>query len=403
MKQYILLTNAYLPKPGATGVCVHQIAKELAAQGECVTVICYGAATAKDGLIDGINVVRIKEPFYIKSYQGNSSAAALFYRLSELISKAIYFYKYPFRSILLVKNYLKAISKVSRNDFQNVIIASYTPLEGVVAAARYKEIHPETSIIYYSTDTLSNEQGNSGFLSPKTREKLGYKWEQKLFSVYDRVIIMECHKDYYDSEKYSMFFPKFRYANFPLIVKPDQTIDIVIKKSRKSIVFAGNLYKKMRNPSFTCRLFIEAFDPSKLKVTFIGGGDCVDELKCFCENSHGLISYDGFKPHDYVNRILQEADFLLSIGNSFSMMSPSKIYEYMSTGKPIIHIYSYDKDPCIAPLNRYGNAILINEGEKNSVEKLISFINNAEVLPFAVVQEMFRTSTPNYTVQLINE
>ena len=33
MSKYIFLTNAYLPKPGATGMCVHQIAKELSNRG----------------------------------------------------------------------------------------------------------------------------------------------------------------------------------------------------------------------------------------------------------------------------------------------------------------------------------------------------------------------------------
>ena len=41
MKQYIFLTNQYLPKPGATGMCVHNVATELAKRGESVATVCY--------------------------------------------------------------------------------------------------------------------------------------------------------------------------------------------------------------------------------------------------------------------------------------------------------------------------------------------------------------------------
>ena len=41
MATFIFLTNQYLPKPGATGVCIHQLAKVLAAENHDVHVVCY--------------------------------------------------------------------------------------------------------------------------------------------------------------------------------------------------------------------------------------------------------------------------------------------------------------------------------------------------------------------------
>ena len=72
------------------------------------------------------------------------------------------------------------------NDNSITIIASYTPLEAVVAASIIKNRYcDKVKIVYYSTDTLSNEQGNDGILSQNFRTKAGIKWEKKLFSKFD--------------------------------------------------------------------------------------------------------------------------------------------------------------------------------------------------------------------------
>lgn len=53
--------------------------------------------------------------------------------------------------------------------------STYTPLEGVVALKKIKEKYPDIRTVYYSTDTLSNEQGDAGFLTSEKREKKGFE------------------------------------------------------------------------------------------------------------------------------------------------------------------------------------------------------------------------------------
>ena len=105
--------------------------------------------------------------------------------------------------------------------------------------------------------------------------------------------------------------------------------------------------------------------------------------------------------HDDVLEKIYNADVLLSIGNKESPMVPSKIYEYMSTGKPIIHFYFYDGDPCIEPLKRYGNALLIKDNDKLSKDKIFEFLKNFKQLECKDIEKMFLTSTPKYTVDLL--
>jgi len=400
-RQFIFLTNAYLPKPGATGVCVHQIAKELVSQGEDVRVICYGEGRQYESVFEGVKTIKIKDPFYIRPSRGLTGLKRFFHRAANIVSRILYYNRYPLRSSLLVKRYIDAISKTVNNGNNVVIVASYTPIEGVVAAAKYKKNNSNSRIIYYSTDTLSNEQGESGFLSPKKRTELGLKWEKLLFSIYDRIILMECHRAHYEKEFFGPYKNKFVFVSFPLIVRQDTGRSKYNSQTSKKIVFAGNLYKKMRNPSYICNLMISSFDNSEVHLLFIGGGDCNDELVEACGKSHGMVEYSGFMPYSYVKNALDEADVLLSIGNAFSTMCPSKIYEYMSTGKPIIHSYTYEEDPCLEPLLRYGNALLLKEGKENNDDMIRTFMANTRKQDFTETERRFIKNTPKYTADYI--
>ena len=97
---------------------------------------------------------------------------------------------------------------------------------------------------------------------------------------------------------------------------------------------------------------------------------------------------------------MDRSDILLSIGNKGTEMAPSKIYEYMSTGKPIIHVYSEENDPCIEQLVKYGNALLIKEGN-DSRDLIVEFINSRKNIDTSDVFKRFISSTPSYTVDLI--
>ena len=139
----------------------------------------------------------------------------------------------------------------------------------------------------------------------------------------------------------------------------------------------------------------------KIHASFLGSGDCDDIIVAAAEESNGCIEKMGMQPHDVAMQYIGNADVLLSIGNVDSPMAPSKIYEYMSTGKPIIHVYTYEKDPCLDPLRIYGNALLIKENDSSGCEKMTKFIDNRKILGFEEVQRKFLLSTPAYSIDLI--
>jgi len=399
MSEFIFLTGQYLPKPGATGLCIHNIAKELASKGHKVTTICYDDGIKLDRA-DGVNIVKIRIPDHLKVIQTNNIFKKKTILFLSRLSKLINIRNYPLRSKSLIKKYAYAAEPLIKDENDIFVIASYVPLEAVAALEILKKKHPNVKTIYYSADTLSNEQGNSSILSQQKREVMGLKWEKRLFACSDMIFIMECHKKHYLSYNYNLYHNKMRIVNFPLLIRNEA--DCQIKNNEcKTIVYCGTLYRKLRNPRFACEVLIEFLKEADYNVIFLGDGDCNDILNNAHELSDGKIQYLGMQPHQTAYQYILSADVLLSIGNNDSPMAPSKIYEYMAVGKPIIHFYTYEKDPCLEPLKKYGNALIVKENDADAVEKIRTFLKETRIVGFDSIKDLFLSSTPEYTANII--
>jgi len=78
------------------------------------------------------------------------------------------------------------------------------------------------------------------------------------------------------------------------------------------------------------------------------------------------INLDNHKFFDMVSRdealdkMTSSLHCLLSIGNLNPGQLPSKIIEYISTGKPVIHFAEIDDDPVIQISKQFNNLIIVN-------------------------------------------
>lgn len=399
MGKYIFLTGLYLPKPGATGMCVHQLAKEAAKRGHDVTTICYedGDETSE---FDDVKVIKIPIPGFLRENRVNSAFVNRVNQIRSILSKLIHIREYPLRSLSVVKCYCNELEKLIVEG-ETTIVASVNPLEAVIAADRIKHRYGDkVKTVYYCADTLSNEKGDSGILPAEYRTKCGLRWEKKLFSSFDLIMIMECHKEHYYGDYFSAFKSKMKIVNFPLLSRVNATRSNT-EGEKVKFVYAGSLYKQLRNPQYLCDVLVILSQEIDMGCVFLGGGDCSPIINSANSNSNGAIRYIGMQPHSVAMQLIYDADILLSIGNAESPMAPSKIYEYMSTGKPIIHTYTYDRDPCIEPLKKYGNAMLLKDGDSDGIEKIRAFVSNRKQLKFEDVKKNFESSTPGYSVDLI--
>lgn len=140
---------------------------------------------------------------------------------------------------------------------------------------------------------------------------------------------------------------------------------------------------------------------------FFSRGDCEDELRKAEKETGGKIKRMGYVSQDKLAFYMDKADFFLDIGNRLSgedYSIPSKVIDYMSTGKPIIHVNGTN-DKVIDYLKLYGLAINISDSLSIDVaqQEVLRFIkdNKDKRVPFSELAIKFPKNTPEYTANIL--
>lgn len=404
MNGVVFLTNLYYPKPMANGVCVHELAKEVVRRGQEAFVVCYSRNNEPmNEVIDGVYVTRLRMPFYLRLKEKSAcwknglrkTVAQKYARAIALLRKLISFKEYPLRDRDLVHGMVLECGHLIKTGRIDTIVASYTPMEAIVAGAKLKTQYPDIKTVYYSLDTLSNESG-AGVLPEWLRSGSGLNRERKYFEKYDYVVLMDCHKKHYSGKEYDSFKEKIIYADFPLF-HPEVSHDCGYFDP-KTIVYAGSLYRVIRNPE----PILKALEPilDEFTVHFYGQSDCDDILRYYNSLHPGHVIIHGQVTYREAQEALNRAQILLSIGNTGTEMAPSKVYEFISKGKPIIHSYSDDRDFCLPILKRYGNALCVDTRNINKCD-IIEFSKTATHKIWQNENECFLHSMSHYTIDSI--
>jgi hypothetical protein len=403
----------------AGGICAHEVAVALKKKNYEVHIVCYQRKGEKKyDEYEGLIIHRIKSKWVIllrdlsQSIQ-NDFFSDYLYKVAMLLNKAskIFFIKwFPLTSPFLAINYYKKAAEIIGQDLSTKILAFYSPVESPLAALILKKKFPTTDFVVYMLDSLGNSDGNK-YMSQEWVNKKGVEWERKIFDRAKGIINLRCHEEYYNNLKYDIFRNKMMIADIPLLretITKNINIPSAFDAVKINWVYAGSLDSSIRNPDFACDFFLALTTKNNKNFHFFSKGNCETTLKKYANKSQGLIIPHGHVPINIIHGVFNQADILVNIGNEHSDFIPSKIFEYISKGKAIVHFYSQNNDICIPYLQRYPLAICIKQDysslEKNieryeEFEKLISDVK----IDFNELKEIFIENTPEYNAELINK
>ncbi len=157
-------------------------------------------------------------------------------------------------------------------------------------------------------------------------------------------------------------------------------------------VFTGSLIDMtVRNPEYFYR-FVKACGPKyifhmvcykmdtqnkKLKETLIG-------------RRENILWYERMTPKDCFC-MMKGADILVNIANRSANQTPSKIFDYISTGKPIVNFYCLQNDSSMFYLQRYPAVLQIFETMeiKSAVHLFEDFCKKAKDIPYAEIESLY--------------
>jgi hypothetical protein len=208
---------------------------------------------------------------------------------------------------------------------------------------------------------------------------LNYKGDETVFKEANYVVVTvdKCR------EKYTEIFPSE--AEKIVVIPPISRIvrndhinkSQVFEKNKLILLYAGNLYRNIRNPSYLLMLLSALLQNhpefhDKIEMHFFGN---IKEYQLDFNNfnkQYNILRMHGIVPHHIIRLAEAEADVLVNIGNQTDYQLPSKIVEYAGTGKPIINIYSTENDSSYIFLKQYPLAYQVSTQGHSAVEHIFS-------------------------------
>ncbi|MGF7057752.1 hypothetical protein [Brassicibacter mesophilus] len=419
MKKIMIMAGSYYPKPMANGICVHQIALALKKIGYEVHIICFNKkGDKKEEEFEGVFIHRVKMRLFFKMRfyaedQIDTWHGKLIYRTAMLLNKfkkILYLPLYPMTSPLFIYRYYIRSKEIHKEQNFDMILSVYNPLEALVAGTMMKKRYKDIKLGLYVLDSLTNGSKRE-FLPKSWTEKKGWQWERIFYSMSDVIFNMRCHEEHHKKSRYDKYREEMKIVDIPLF----RTLNQGFHKQTKILdygsfnwIYTGTLRMRNYNPWYAIKIFnIIQEKRKKMKFHFFSRGDCEEKLMEYERITEGAIVRHGFVESEISISAIMESDILISVGTSDSSMIPSKIFEYMSTGKPIIHFYKQENDVCLQYYNMYPLAICIKEDDellRNNAEKIFAFIDDIKgrKVKFSDIKDRFVMNTPEYTTSIID-
>lgn len=320
------------------------------------------------------NLMKLSKPFFILNY---------------CISK-----KYGLRYDGWATKGFKMIDKNLNLSEYDFILTLGAPFENLDLALRISETYNIPFYVFqldlYSFNPVYLKK--KGIQNRLQKEKKWYDNASHIFVTSEMYpIIMNSELNNYKH--------KITAIQMPNLVKPINSSYQINKHGDINIAYTGMFYEDIRNPKEMFEIFSKIFlKIPNIKLHIVGHG-CEEIIFKYMKLWPENIIFYGKREQSFVKKIVMNADILLNLSNSIVSQAPSKIIEYISTGKPIINVYFLDQDKCVEILKRYPLATNIKVGTES--ERISDFIlrNINQSIDFAEISQKFSEYTPEYVAK----
>lgn len=405
----IFITDSYFPKPSPNALCVSKLRDELEHRGIDVRIVALRTfdnettAEPEDSKVTFVEPNRAYSALFKAKATGDSKKVA---RLSKLfrLRGAIYGFFWPLMSVLHLNNYIKALRHIlDQSDEDTVVVGVYKSLEAAMAGAIVKKKCSKAFYILYTLDAVSGSIIPTIYGRKSIAMNSIHRWEKQLFISYDKIYLMASHGDYYSNEAYDWCRAKIRYVDIPLLNIGAPEVAEKTIEGMKRLVFTGSLSQNTADPRYFLDLLDNIAD-SNIFVDFYG--NCADEEIQTRIAQSPYAKYHGPVPAAMIPQIQSQATALLNFGNSTPCAIPCKIFEYFSTGKPVISMLKIDEDASLPYMKEYPGSLMIDQRQplEKNLKLLRRFLLEEHPMVDAVeIQKTFEKNTPGSTIDSILE
>lgn len=359
-----MLLGAYEPAPKANGICCETVVKELKKRGHQVDIVAFAPVWPYEdkAVVSDVTIYYIKGPMYYRVAREeelqNTSVSRLKSRKALLrLSQMALAWNWPHYSPLATQQFYQRAKALHEKNHYDMVVGVFSPFSALYAAAKLKKEYPRLKMVAYFLDALSGGVAPRVF-PKKVGVRMGLHWEKKILRWADRAVIMQSHEAHH--KKYSNkleYYNRLIALDIPLLELPEKRGSAKQEEKKIHIVYVGAVREGLKNPAYI--LEIARRLDSEVVWDFYGTNDCQTLFEDLVREEK--VCLHGEVPHHEAIAAQQNADFLLNIGSNNICQIPCKIFEYISSGKPIIATCPIEDEPSLPYLRKYGACFEVHE------------------------------------------
>ena len=380
----MILTSNFKNNAGANGICANNIRDALIELGHNVYMVGFSDECTENN-----------NPFEVCFKYKRKTANSIVHVIARFVERLFH----PLWDKKLVRLMCERATDIINSTKIDCVIAVYYPLETTITLSILKRNFDYITGINYELDS-----GIDGVQTTKRLtnyfKKNYISFMQKVYKKLDYCVAMKTHYDI--THFYFHDYVEVVESDLPMLLP--KKIKKVGKKDKKLLfVYMGLLDIQYRSPIFMLDLFAQ-LKRIDYELHVFSKGNCDEILLKYLKTNNHLHIHD-YIDYKKVDGILEESDFLISIGNINSRSLPSKIIQYISFGKPIIHFKSQSYDISELYLMNYDNSIVIDSNNDllENVDIVKKFIKNnaGKVIDFCDSEKNFYENVPSFSSNLI--
>jgi hypothetical protein len=415
----VFLTSSYYPFYSAIGKCVNNLVNELKNSNEIIVVSNMTTRNLDSDIdYDGHKIVRIRTNYMHKrddillSNEMENASRKLKKKMMLQFLRSIGYIKALLSKETLDKNlvdlYLEALIKIGDVD---LIVPTCYPFESIVASQRYKEIiNKSIRIVPFMFDKFSDSPSlHRNAINKRIKLSRHLSLEEKMILDSVKVLYVDSWIEIMEGY-FKTYSEKLIHVEHPLVIDYFSNLKFNIGTGDDEfidVVYTGVIDKKIRPPHKTLKIISKMIEENnRIRFHFYILGNCAKEINKYCKKYPSNLFNYGRVESDIAISAISNCNILLSIGNTDTSLIPSKVFEYMSAGKPILHFFHSSEDRVISMLDHYGLGYCVNLKDEitiSVVRKLVEYCkeNKNMKINFRDVEEKFYKASPKFIANLL--
>lgn len=328
-KNLVMIVGEYYPSPSPTGKCAEQYIN-LLGHTFSVDVICIADETDTPFTFKDKRVFPVTTKYYSMQKKLKKRKSQICWNLSKIPTHVLDRFRSPNNLHWYVKAAYRKLEMINAEKTIDVVFSVGAPTSSHCAARLFKQAHLDIRWVTYTVDSYSAQNGN---------KKRYRDFEKRLLEKADYNLLSE---EIHQNCQFLWGDKPERFGTLPYLMPERQNPfdEMIFDPKKINFVYAGSFYKQLRDPTFMLKVFCNISSDCILHL--FCPENCDSYIKDAIKTSDGQIIKHKSVAVEDIAKVYASADVLINLGNSVPEFKPSKIYEYIASGKPIVDIY-YDR------------------------------------------------------------